>query len=75
MKRVFLYFIKAVATLYFFIFVVAAIDIMLALATDKTESLVLGFTADLFSLFISVIVVSALAFIISIPVKPAKPTN
>lgn len=75
MKRFFLYLIKAIAALYFFIFVVAAIDISLAILNGKVESLVLGFTADLFSLFMSVIVVSGLAFIISIPVKPAKPTN
>ena len=75
MKRIFLYLIKAIASLYFFIFVVAAIDISIAMINGKDESQILGFTADLFSLFISVIIISGLAFIISIPVKPAKPTN
>lgn len=75
MKNVFLYLIKAIAALYFFIFIVAAIDITLAILNGKAESLVLGFTADLFSLFLSIILVIGLSFIISIPVKPKKPTN
>ena len=75
MKNVFLYLIKAIAALYFFIFVVAVIDIILAMINGKTEGLVLGFTADLFSLFLSIILVIGLALIISIPVKPTKPTN
>ena len=75
MKNVFLYFIKAIAALYFVIFVVAVIDIILAMINSKAEGLVLGFTADLFSLFLSIILVIGLALIISIPVKPTKPTN
>lgn len=75
MKNVFLYLIKAIAALYFVVFIVAAIDITLAILNGKAESLVLGFTADLFSLFLSVILVLGLSFIISIPVKPTKPTN
>ena len=75
MKNVFLYLIKAVASMYFVIFIVAAIDITLAILNGKAESLVLGFTADLFSLILSLIVIVALSFIISIPVKPKKPTN
>lgn len=72
MKNVFLYLIKAIAALYFVVFIVAAIDITLAILNGKAESLVLGFTADLFSLILSLIVIVALSFIISIPVKPTN---
>lgn len=75
MKNVFLYLIKAVASMYFVIFIVAAIDIVAAMLTNKTESLILGFRADLFSLLLTLITLIGLSFIISIPVKPKKPTN
>lgn len=75
MRNVFIYLIKSIAVLYFFIFIVAAMDITLAILNGKAESLVLGFTADLFSLILSLIVIVALSFIISIPVKPKNPTN
>jgi hypothetical protein len=74
MKNVFLYFIKAIAALYFVIFIVAEIDILLAMLNGEPEGLVLGFTADLSSLFFSAIVIIGLGFIISVPVKQ-KPTN
>lgn len=64
--------VKAVAALYFVVFIVAAIDIIFAILTDKDVSQVLGFTADLFSLFLSVLIISILAFVISIPVKPTN---
>jgi len=72
MRNVFIYLIKSIAVLYFFIFVVAVIDVLLAMINGKAESLVLGFTADLFSLILSLIVIVALSFIISIPVKPSN---
>ena len=74
MKSFFLYFIKAIAALYFVIFIVAVIDIVAAMLNNKTESLILGFTADIFSLSLSILILIALSFIISIPVK-SKPTN
>lgn len=74
MKNVFLYFIKAIAALYFVIFIVAVIDIILAMINGEPVGLVLGFTSDFLTLFLSITLVIASAIIISVPVKQ-KPTN